>query len=572
MESSSKWRSHSPILDKLSSVRLIGLRLERKGLFFSESFLKIWHFSLLVFCCLVFVQGIRGAYEFHNWDEAHYLLIAKKSYDLPAWAPLYVLYLKAFLFFLSDFIQVYFWNFALLGVALSLLAYGMLRRLGAGYSLAFLGGILVLVSNANIPLSAKVNHFNLILLGLLWLLSTYARSAAWASILLILGMLPTIYVRQDNFICILVLGVMFIYDELKRGGGQRAAGRILGLLFVLLVGAWGLTRFLGDPFGGGYRAWNAFKDHYCWRHYVPGMIQENTIRAIFGASSSISAAAFYNPRAFLEHGLGNARALLGEVPVAAVSHVPIFLPVASPGLTKMVLDLAILFVLAWAACRPGLSMVAGGNSCPAHGKRNFRLLTLALGLKAIVAATVFSPWTRYYLEFLFFLTVAALVALGRSEIGSRLRRASLALPLIVLSFMPSHQRLGPRGNFNFATEVFSGSKSFYWNNLVQYVKDLHLDGQVKCRVFGSYWIFFGSQFDCDYGTDAPDGTDLAKVASYVKVNNLRLFVIDDSFRFWFEKVQKSRFLDSFERNYAGLGFARRRMDSGTNVFVYFKGR
>jgi len=540
-----------------------------RKIFQSEVFHRVWFFTGLLACGFLFCRGLSSVYDIHPHDETLYQWLARSSVVSPSWGPIYSFFLKVYPFFSSSEEEIYYLNFATLGVLLSLVGYLLARRLGVGRNLAFFLGVLLICAEVNIPVAPKINHLNTIFLALIFLGSTYIQSATRAVFFLLVGFIPSLYIRQDNLICAFVFGAWLIYLESKKPFRSfvfltHMARYVLILALIFLP----FRIFWGDSFGQS-RGWAAFTDHFCWQKRGelcdPG---KPGIESVFNGASSIVEALRINPSAFLAHGLSNLRELAVDLPYALVAHRLFFLKNESNRGWIYSFDLLLLLMLVFFLSTKFFSRTGENGFLPKHSRTNFLLLASSLGGKALVSIAVFSPWVRYYFEFWFFLLLLLVCVLSAVAKLPWARASSLWVPLVFLLLVPSHQGLATRGYFNRMSESPSLRNRYVWE-IVQYVNSLGNGEGLGCRSFGAYSITFGYRYECStFSEDLGEG--LKEIRAYLEKNRVALVIVDDGYRYWSSPRPSGRSVKTFEANYHQLGFQRSTQNFSFGTYVYWR--
>jgi hypothetical protein len=208
-----------------------------------------------------------------------------------------------------------------------------------------------LIGAINLPVWPKVSHFALIVILVTLAAAGRIRvpSARWA--VLCAGALLAAYVRPEFFLSFVLLAACFVYvlvrSEERRGGRLAAAGAVIGLTVVLIVG-W------GPPIGGGERSFGAFAQHFArnWVVWTGSNLNPWTDgRAImaqnFGGAASVARAMLNTPAVFARHVVANLIAAPGDLYRLLFVHADLLLPDRQRAWEALGLFLLVIGVLLW---------------------------------------------------------------------------------------------------------------------------------------------------------------------------------------------------------------------------------
>ncbi|HZP12769.1 MAG TPA: hypothetical protein VFB36_10140 [Nevskiaceae bacterium] len=195
----------------------------------------------------------------HDDNDYIYNGLHRSLSNLPAeWAPLYLIWLKFLGKIASTPIDVYFLNAYVLGVALPALIFLAILSCGGGLSMALLGALAWLLSQANLEAYPRVATFAVAILTATIAIARFGRSfpARWC--VLTLGMLAAAYVRPELYYAAALLLVWGIWGLIREAPSDRRAW-IIALGIVLATAAIAIAAF-GVPMGGA-RLELAFYQH-----------------------------------------------------------------------------------------------------------------------------------------------------------------------------------------------------------------------------------------------------------------------------------------------------------------------
>lgn len=202
-------------------------------------------------------------------DEAEYI---RNGLDLfriirNDWGPAYNIWYKFLSFFFHDTLQLYYANYMIGGIAVSVLLYVMLNSFKLNPYVSLYISFCFFVSSININTWPRISHFVLLLvLSTLIALSRLRKPAAKALLLSILCYVCS-YARPDLFMAFLLmisLGVYLLYKD------RSAFRSVLPLLFILLIAVLFFQFVFGFPSptykGGLNRLYSAFCQHYAMNY------------------------------------------------------------------------------------------------------------------------------------------------------------------------------------------------------------------------------------------------------------------------------------------------------------------
>lgn len=245
-----------------------------------------WFSTLIILtACLVLVHYLPAWKDVEFGDEITYLG-SGLSFSIPfkggsQWGPLYAAWYAFWHFFVSNALNLYYFNWALLSVLAGISVFLFLRSVGTSLSVSSLIAVLFLFSNQNLPLNPKISiaPFCLIL-GVLALIHFRPWSNSRRFAVVSLGALLCAYCRPEFYVSFLfgiLAAVLFLWKErnsfiqknLQWSGIFAAVVIVLHLLF-------GNPLFTGED----NRSTVAFQQHfvvnYCaWMHQPePETIQD----------------------------------------------------------------------------------------------------------------------------------------------------------------------------------------------------------------------------------------------------------------------------------------------------------
>lgn len=209
-------------------------------------------------------------------DETHYLYQGVAR-DLPSgpYSPLYCGWYFLLSLVGSDPIDLYFLNWFLLPILLSIGMYLLIRTLGGAEFPAFLSAAVVLLSLVY-DIWPRPMHFAvcLLLFGLAASFAFRGVSARFAGATLTLGV--TAFARPEFTVSFIVLAVVLFVVLIWDGYQNRSRiGRCLGLGLAAMLPAVLLLLRFGSPLKGG-RSDFAFGQHYALNIYQAGLMDKQS--------------------------------------------------------------------------------------------------------------------------------------------------------------------------------------------------------------------------------------------------------------------------------------------------------
>ena len=431
----------------------------------------------LAVCSFLYLKGYAQAIDLDPWDEAYYIAAshsAEAAWRGPGWSQGYILFYRMLRLFWPSSIEVYYASALLQTAGLSFVIYLVARRMRVSAIWSLVAAFFTLIATVQLEYTNKVNHFNAIVYGLLFLGATYLRHELARAALIAFASLVLVYLRQEN----LLYGIGFlayaVWLALKSSPDRRRGivrAMALGLAFAA---GYTVTQNVNSPFEPE-RTWSTFADHYCWRRYdrgVPGCFRNNNeteAQKIFGGSRSVVQATVGNPREMSAHLLANVRDLPGSFFGAFTQHYPLIPDAGKNAWKSSPLEVALIALLfaglllgAWLT--EPVPMDRGRR--PSLGDRfagvtGFERLALVLGIgfivKSVLLTTMLSPWTRYHLEPVLFAYVWLAWAMDRFAFHlSASRWATGLVALLLLAMCPSVRTGGSAQPVKLVAEAVNG--------------------------------------------------------------------------------------------------------------------
>lgn len=514
----------------------------------SKKFLiELFCIVALVAAGIGFTRNFSQVVEIHPHDETYYHVAAKEGGRMPpGWAPVYISYLRFLYLFESDSLSVYYANLSILTIALSVVGFLICRALGLGLFLSFALAGIVLLADSNWLLTPKVNQFNVLYLGLAFLLATAVKKLSVE--ILILLLIPSLYLRLDNIFCIFLFLVFLFYRNFSQPknwlkGSASIGGVLLGgaAVFGFLLATW------EDPFSEG-RAWYAFLDHAHWR-MAPALTRAEFVNEFLGGSESVFQAIQNNPALVLTNGALNLWDAFVDFLLSLVLHNHLLVFTKGFSWLSSLLDLVAM---------GGVFLILGrvfsireDASFPRMAERRkvFYVLLFGCLLKGFITIFLLKAWTRYYLEFWFFSLIAVCVFFQGREFLKKLNKFSLLIPLLFAALCYWAAPQEDRSIVNRMAEISSFNERPFWNLVNQIRK---LEGSGRCISNGTYWITFNN-FICFRPHEDEVGSEI-KWKELISKEEIKLIVVDPELRVWSRRFGAYDFVNELELKPQTFGF------------------
>jgi len=263
-------------------------------------------FLFLLLAGLKFTYGMSTYFDIGLHDESSYLFnglgLLERGFPSVTYAPLYALWYFILSLFTSSKTYLYYLNYVVLTILPALLMYILLRRKQVAIPISLLISWLILLSRGNAYGWPKINHFALILiLGIL--IITSRMTLLWASAWGAIGLLLVSYARPEYFLSFILFLVLFLILYIREG---RTKIHPLIVTGCILIGAVILIT-IGLPLSGN-RTLVAFGQHFTgnWVEWTGSDINpwsnwKTILAQNFGDSNTLLEAVLYDPRLFLKH-------------------------------------------------------------------------------------------------------------------------------------------------------------------------------------------------------------------------------------------------------------------------------
>lgn len=229
-----------------------------------------WNAFTLVGILLIIICGIKVTHDLELymdllfWDESLYLTRGTLMFhSIPRdWGPTYSLWYKFLSFFISDKVELYYFNFKLTTILISISLFLLMLSVGVQRVLAFILAVFSLSTFINLPVWPHVSHFCVFILITGILISKYQQTLVSRFATIAFALLVCAYARPELFLAFLpvfILTYFFFFVNIKKATKKEIALVILLTCLSLLV-----YRFFKTPFNNGdsQRGIGVFLQHF----------------------------------------------------------------------------------------------------------------------------------------------------------------------------------------------------------------------------------------------------------------------------------------------------------------------
>ncbi|MFN8282454.1 MAG: hypothetical protein U0U67_04525 [Chitinophagales bacterium] len=407
-----------------------------------QNFLKFDRFLLLGIVLLI-VCGIKITWNLQNymdvlfWDESLYLHRGTCMFDfIPHdWGPSYSLWYKIVSLFIHDKLYLYYFNFKLTTILISIALFLLLLSCGVQRILSFILALFFLSSFINLPVWPRISHFCIIVIITGILIAKYSKTTFLKFSVMSFAFMICSYARPELFLpflaCFVLTIILFLVKIKKITKIEIGTFATLVACFIFMF------IFFKTPLNNGdsQRSLRVFLQHFAWNDAVwknaqtPFWLEFNeTNKQYFPDVSSLSAIIHSNSKMFFQHIFFN---LKHYILLTGKTTVSFFFPVFTKDFHWLCLMVGSMFLIIY------LSFGATAK----HFTKRFLILIKAnlftfFMLSLVVAPTVFIciyayPRHHYVLLQVPFLMLLAAVALSsfNIEIDQPMHK------IIVLSFV-----------------------------------------------------------------------------------------------------------------------------------------
>jgi hypothetical protein len=274
-------------------------------------------FAGILFIIICGINATKGLEQFMDvlfWDESLYLSRGLSMFDhIPKdWGPSYSLWYKLLSYFISDRVELYYFNFKLTTILISVAFFLLLQASGVQRILAFVFAVFFLSSFINMPLWPRVSHYCIIVIITGIIIAKYFQSSVSKLVVYSLALLVCAFARPELFLTFLICWILtyiFFFAKIKSLDKYDIA------LVVLLTGISVFTYvFFKTPFNNGdsARSIGVFLQHFAmnysqWHHTnTPFWLDyADILRQNFDNHTSLKGIIQSNPEIIKKHFLSN---------------------------------------------------------------------------------------------------------------------------------------------------------------------------------------------------------------------------------------------------------------------------
>lgn len=280
-----------------------------------------WNTFTWVGILLIIICGVNATYGLERhmdvlfWDESLYLSRGLAMFKtIPkSWGPSYSLWYKCLSYLFSDKIVLYYFNFKLTTILLSICFFLLLMSCGVQRVLSFIFSLFFLSSFINMPVWPRVSHYCIIILLTGIIIAKYQKTIVSKFVVYSVALLIGAYARPElflPFVLFFALTYFFFFINLKNTSK-------LDLLLLLILSAFFVFMyvFFRTPLNNGdsSRGIGVFLQHFAmnyaqWHHSnsIFWLDFKDIIDQNFPHATSLKEIILSNPKAFEHHIISNA--------------------------------------------------------------------------------------------------------------------------------------------------------------------------------------------------------------------------------------------------------------------------
>lgn len=242
------FRGSLKISIKFLSFIIISLFLSSMAIlkYFKENnYLKwdqfIWVGILCIIICGINVTaGLDKYMDVLFWDESLYLHRGYNMFpQIPrVWGPTYSFWYKILSFFITDKVELYYFNFKLTTILVSLMLFIFLLSCGVQRVLSLIFAILFLSSFINLPIWPRISHFCIIIILSGLIIAKYQKSYLSKFIIVTFALLICGFARPElylSFIACFIISYILFFLKIKKLSKLELFQILLLTIFVLIV-------------------------------------------------------------------------------------------------------------------------------------------------------------------------------------------------------------------------------------------------------------------------------------------------------------------------------------------------
>jgi len=403
--------------------------------------IDVFLFLLLLVIGIKYVFDISSYLDIELHDESSYLSngvnFFKQGLPGSQWAPVYAIWYLFLSIFNNNGIPLYFLNLKILIIALPLLLNIFLRVRNVSQIISFSIGYFFLTSSGNILVHPKVSHFAILIILCSLILFSLTKNYMLKWSIVIIGSLLSAYVRPELFISFILIMSFFLFSLIKTKSLLKNFKSILKIGLIVLS----IIVIIGNPLGGGGRAFGAFKQHFslnwvAWNHSAlnPWRDCDEIISNNFGNINNIPEALFSNTGLFFKHLSTNISIIYPEF--LGLTSYTVF-TVNNFRLEYIGLYLLLFIIIIYTL----INLYRSKEPISQFLKNNLKdskqiLLISVFYLIPIISSIIIIYPRQHYLLFLLFFVIIILIPLIRVNCNkSKLERKITSITLIALAIL-----------------------------------------------------------------------------------------------------------------------------------------
>lgn len=233
-----------------------------------------WNAFTGVGILLIIICGIRVTLHLNHymdilfWDESLYMTRGTQMFhSIPRdWGPSYSLWYKFLSVFISDKVTLYYFNFKLTTILLSISLFLLMLSIGVQRVLAFIIAIFSLCTFINLPVWPHVSHYCVIVLIAGIIIAKQQQTMLLKSIVFSFALMVCAYARPELFLAffpILILTYILFLSNIRQSTKKEKI-----LMILLTIACFVIYRFFKTPFNNGdsQRGIGVFLQHFAYNY------------------------------------------------------------------------------------------------------------------------------------------------------------------------------------------------------------------------------------------------------------------------------------------------------------------
>ena len=268
---------------------------------------------MVLIVAVLFSRSLQNVWDLQVADESGYLFWGQKGALALSWGPLYGLWYSFLTPLVSDNVSLFYFNFRVLIILPTVLAFIALKSVKETTSLAMFGAYYCLFTLFAIPYWTKVGHFGLCIALTFLIFSRAASSRHWQMFILTMGAFICSYIHSEFFLTFVLLILSNIIltavtilnssTSFRNSLNEKTSFQMIVLAtFLVIFAVCVCTSHLNPVFDNANHSTSALKQllsvwwvktqnlpHNPWTDF------DNILSPYFGDLSSIWKMLYYNP-------------------------------------------------------------------------------------------------------------------------------------------------------------------------------------------------------------------------------------------------------------------------------------